>query len=94
MGGGERRLYKASDVWALKPAWCQPWSIVSTGILITVAPGALASVLLQRTCVWPSAIAAVGVAAWWFLFLIVYPEQVAESLNRQLDVRDDGREAR
>ena len=53
-----------TNVWAYKPVWCQPWSIVGTGAAIvggvwTISGGSHG---------WTAA-AALPVAAWWFLFL-------------------------
>ena len=56
-----------SSIWALKPWWCQPWSIVLTGIAVVAAslfwPGRL----------WLSLLLAAGVVAWWLLFLVLVP---------------------
>jgi len=53
--------------WSLKPWWCQPWSIVSTGVLIVGGSWAL----LHR--LWISLPLALGVLAWWLLFLVLVP---------------------
>ena len=56
-----------SSIWALKPWWCQPWSIVLTGMAVVAAslfwPGRL----------WFSLLLAAGVVAWWLLFLVLVP---------------------
>ena len=56
-----------SSIWALKPWWCQPWSIVLTGIAVVAAslfwPGRL----------WFSLLLAAGVVGWWLLFLVLVP---------------------
>ena len=56
-----------SSIWALKPWWCQPWSIVLTGSAVVAAslfwPGRL----------WFSLLLAAGVVAWWLLFLVLVP---------------------
>ena len=56
-----------SSIWALKPWWCQPWSIVLTGIAVVAAslfwPGRL----------WFSLLLTAGVVAWWLLFLVLVP---------------------
>jgi hypothetical protein len=62
---------------ALKPIWCQPWSIVLTGLLITVV-----------SWTWlpfrPYLAAAIsgGVLFWWYLFLWEYPRIMKEDLPR------------
>ena len=56
-----------SSIWDLKPWWCQPWSIVTTGGLVVgvtlIWPGRL----------WFSLLVAAGVVAWWLLFLVLVP---------------------
>ena len=53
--------------WSLKPRWCQPWSILLTGVLVIAGSW----FLLHRW--WISAPVAVAVLAWWGLFLVVVP---------------------
>ena len=53
--------------WSLKPWWCQPWSILLTGVLVIAGSW----FLLHRW--WISAPVAVAVLAWWGLFLVVVP---------------------
>ena len=53
--------------WSLKPWWCQPWSIVSTGVVLVGGSWAL----LHR--LWISLPLALGVLAWWLLFLVLVP---------------------
>ena len=53
--------------WSLKPWWCQPWSILLTGVLVIAASW----LLLHRW--WISAPVAVAVLAWWGLFLVLVP---------------------
>ena len=55
------------NLWALKPWWCQPWSIVLTGI----AAIAGSWVLLGR--LWITIPGAVLVLLWWWLFLVLVP---------------------
>ena len=53
--------------WSLKPWWCQPWSIIGTGV--TLVAGSW--FLLQR--LWITLPAAAAVLIWWVLFLILVP---------------------
>ena len=53
--------------WSLKPWWCQPWSILLTGVLLIAGSW----FLLHRW--WISAPVAVAVLAWWGLFLVAVP---------------------
>lgn len=61
------------NVWAYKPRWCQPWSILATGAGLVGA----AWVLSGRSSGW-AAVTAVPVAAWWALFLVLMPAQFRE----------------
>ena len=62
--------------WSLKPWWCQPWSIVSTGII-----GVLGSWLILHR-LWISLPMAITVALWWGLFLVVVPSAYKASLQQ------------
>lgn len=55
------------SLWDHKPWWCQPWSIISTGVAVV----ALSWLGMQRW--WISAPLALGVGVWWWLFLVVVP---------------------
>ena len=56
-----------SSIWQLKPWWCQPWSIVLTGI------GVIAGSWLVLHRWWISAPVAAAVLVWWWLFLVLVP---------------------
>lgn len=69
------------NVWSYKPVWCQPWSIVATGAAAVGGVWAMSG----HSFGW-AAVVAVPVAAWWLLFLGLYPAQFreyAESTNAQ-----------
>ena len=57
-----------SDFWAYKPVWCQPWSIVSTGIAFVAGARWITGGSTIATVV-----AAVPILAWWYVFLILVP---------------------
>ena len=63
----EQPLSEQPPFWSLKPWWCQPWSIVSTGVLFVGGSWAV----LNR--LWISLPLALGVLAWWLLFLVLVP---------------------
>ena len=63
----EQPLSEQPPFWSLKPWWCQPWSIISTGMLMVGGSWAL----LHR--LWISLPLSVGVLAWWLLFLVLVP---------------------
>ena len=55
------------SIWTIKPWWCQPWSIVLTGVVITLASW----IVFPHW--WATALVAVGVLGWWTLFLVLVP---------------------
>jgi hypothetical protein len=59
------------DLWSQKPWWCQPWSIVLTGL--AVVGGSWWWLRLW----WLSLPLAAAVAVWWWLFLVLVPAAVA-----------------
>jgi len=55
------------SLWNHKPWWCQPWSILFTGVVVVGG-----SWWLLRLW-WISAPLALGVLVWWWLFLVAVP---------------------
>lgn len=53
--------------WQAKPWWCQPWSILLTGITILAASWGLLHM------VWITLLVAIPILAWWIYFLILWP---------------------
>jgi len=53
--------------WSLKPWWCQPWSIVLTGLV-----GSFGSWLLLHR-LWITLPITLAILAWWMLFLVLVP---------------------
>ncbi len=53
--------------WSLKPWWCQPWSIVLTGVLISIGSW----ILFQK--LWFTAPVVLAVLGWWLVFLVFVP---------------------
>ena len=53
--------------WDSKPYWCQPWSIISFGVLVLIF-----SWKLFNNIVFTSVIS-VFIFVWWILFLILAP---------------------
>ncbi len=60
-------------IWDYKPWWCQPWSIVLTGVAIVAASW----FGLHRW--WVSGLVALPVLVWWTIFLVLYPRAIAQS---------------
>lgn len=69
--------------WSHKPWWCQPWSIVGTGLAVSTASW----VLLQRW--WITAPVMAAVLVWWWLFLVLVPAASAAE-EHQLQAADGG----
>jgi hypothetical protein len=57
----------AYSVWQLKPWWCQPWSILLTGI------GMILGSWLLFHKIWLTGLVAVPLSAWMGFFLLLYP---------------------
>ena len=68
---------KSTSVWDYKPAWCQPWSILLTGI--TVVTGSW----LVLHNIWLTSAVSLAMIAWWVYFLILYPKAFAEYIASQ-----------
>jgi hypothetical protein len=63
------------NVWQYKPWWCQPWSIVLTGVAIIGGSW----LLLHR--VWVTALVTVPILTWMGYFLLAYPRLVNQMLT-------------
>ena len=63
--------------WSLKPWWCQPWSILSTGVVISVASW----LVLHR--LWVTILVTAAVVGWWLLFLVLVPAAYRSELSQQ-----------
>jgi hypothetical protein len=61
----------AVAVWQHKPWWCQPWSILLTGVLL------IAGSWIWLGIWWLTVILVGGVLLWWWLFLVLMPRQLA-----------------
>ena len=53
--------------WDSKPYWCQPWSIISFGILALI----FCWILFNNIVI--TSILGLIIIIWWFLFLILAP---------------------
>ncbi|NEP44433.1 MAG: hypothetical protein F6K35_36540 [Okeania sp. SIO2H7] len=56
--------------WNYKPWWCQPWSILLTGIVIISSSWFLLKIW------WITALVAFPILLWWSLFLILWPRLI------------------
>ncbi|MBW4417897.1 MAG: hypothetical protein KME13_01560 [Myxacorys californica WJT36-NPBG1] len=63
------------NVWDYKPWWCQPWSILLTGVAL------IGGSWLLLHLIWVTVLVAIPVLAWMGFFLLVYPKAVAKSME-------------
>ena len=61
-----------SNLWESKPWWCQPWTIILTGVIITTG-----SWLLFHT-IWLTVPVGILIVVWWTYFLIIVPRILAQ----------------
>lgn len=66
------------NVWQSKPGWCQPWTILLTGI--TVIGGSW--LLLHRW--WITLPLSLLISVWWTYFLVLYPRLVNQAYQASL----------
>lgn len=62
----------STNIWEHKPGWCQPWSIILTGLII------ISGSWLLLHIIWLTVAIALAIVAWWIYFLILYPQAFAE----------------
>ena len=55
------------NFWDSKPYWCQPWSIISFGVLVLV----FSFKLLNNSII--TSILGFFILVWWIVFLILAP---------------------
>ena len=67
------------SLWSHKPWWCQPWSILLTGVVVVGG-----SWWFLRFW-WISAPLALGVLIWWWLFLVAVPAAYRAELEASPD---------
>jgi hypothetical protein len=67
------------SIWQSKPWWCQPWTIVLTGLL------AISMSWLVLHKLWFTALIGFVVLVWWWLFLVLVP-----GLDRQAQASNLG----
>jgi hypothetical protein len=64
---------KLGSPWLYKPWWCQPWSILLTGIALISS-----SWLLFKT-LWLTIVISVPVLTWMGFFLLIWPKLMIQS---------------
>lgn len=76
----EEPKYQVNDPWSYKPWWCQPWSILLTGITLIAGSWFLWKIW------WVTLLVAVPVLMWMGIFLILWPKAYLASLDSQRDI--------
>jgi len=71
------------SLWQSKPWWCQPWTILLTGLMAI----ALSWQLLHRW--WITAPLTLGVVLWWWLFLVVVPRAYQSELEEGSNLKKE-----
>ena len=66
-GAGATTEGQDLSIWSHKPWWCQPWSILLTGVAVVT----ISWLLFGRW--WLSVVVAIAVLLWWGLFLVLVP---------------------
>jgi hypothetical protein len=66
---------KPLNPWNYKPWWCQPWSILLTGIMLITGSWALLKTW------WLTVLIALPILIWWCYFLLVWPEMMRRSYS-------------
>jgi hypothetical protein len=67
----------STNIWDYKPAWCQPWSIILTGLTIVTG-----SWLILHN-LWLTSVIFLAIIAWWVYFLIIYPKAFTQYVTSQ-----------
>ena len=69
---------RSFNIWHYKPWWCQPWSIVLTGITLIGGSGWLFHRL------WLTLLLAIPVLIWMGFFLLIYPRLMRDSVEVEM----------
>ena len=70
-------LSSKKKFWDLKPFWCQPWSIISFGILILIVAWTLFNNIVINL------ILGFFVIIWWIVFLFFAPSSYERSFGER-----------
>ncbi|CAM6099834.1 unnamed protein product [Calypogeia fissa] len=74
------------SVWDTKPAWCQPWTIVGTGM------GVIAASWLPFHNAFVSGGVTLLIGLWWYSFLYMYPLGYSEMIAERRRLVENGSE--
>lgn len=67
---------ESTNIWHYKPWWCQPWSILLTGIV------AMSSSWLLFQKFWLTIGLILLILSWWYYFLIFVPKLFQEYAHK------------
>jgi hypothetical protein len=73
-------------IWQYKPWWCQPWSILLTGIIL------IGGTWLLTKIIWLTVLVAVPILIWMGFFLLVYPRLMAQSGGLPMELGEQERD--
>jgi hypothetical protein len=65
-------MMNSDNLWQSKPWWCQPWTIVLTGVM------AIAGSWLLWHSIWLTLPLTFLIVLWWLYFLVLVPRAIAE----------------
>jgi hypothetical protein len=69
---------KASpDMWQSKPWWCQPWTIILTGVLIVAGSWLILHIW------WITVPLSILIGVWWLYFLVIVPRMLRQMAEEQ-----------
>ncbi|KGN47908.1 uncharacterized protein LOC101202761 [Cucumis sativus] len=78
--------FEYDSVWDTKPAWCQPWTITLTGLLV------IASSWVAIKSIAVTAVILTLICLWWYIFLYSYPKAYSEMIAERRRKVSDGLE--
>ena len=65
------------NLWQSKPWWCQPWTIILTGVMIVTG-----SWLMLHTW-WITTPLGILIGVWWLYFLVIVPQLLRKMAEEQ-----------
>ena len=66
-----------NSFWDLKPYWCQPWSIISFGVLLVICSW----IFFKNIIV--TSLLVIMIIVWWLVFLILAPNFYQEITDKK-----------
>jgi membrane protein YdbS with pleckstrin-like domain len=64
------------DLWQSKPWWCQPWTIILTGIVLITGSW------LALKNLWITLPLSIAIIVWWMYFLVIVPRLLREMRSK------------